>query len=219
MTWFRRCYGSALPPRDRTKRRVTPRQSRARASVDAILEATEQLLRDEGFARTTTNRIAARAGVNVSLVYRYFAGKEAIVGALVERTAEATFVAVRDALTEHASSPVEVALRAMLVALVDTPGLHPEVHRQLVEHVDLTRRRDVIHDLRARAGRVFRAFLRQRAREVGTLADREATVFVLEHVVESGAHASAFYRPKGISKDRALEALLQVLLRALGMSR
>ena len=32
--------------------------------------------------------IGALAGVNVALVYRYFAGKEAIVGALIERHAD-----------------------------------------------------------------------------------------------------------------------------------
>src|SRR4051812_13641023 len=110
-----------MPPRDRTKARRAPRQERARASVDAIVTAAEQILVEEGFARATTNRIAARAGVNVALVYRYFAGKEAIVGALIERSAERTYEAVRSALASNAETPLPVAMRAMVDALVSTP--------------------------------------------------------------------------------------------------
>jgi AcrR family transcriptional regulator len=203
-----------VPAKDRTKRRATPHQERARASVDAILTAAALVLRDEGFARATTNRIATRAGVNVALVYRYFAGKEAIVGALIERAAEATYEAVRAALTDDPKAPLATTLRAMLTALVDTPGLDPAVHRELVEHVDIARRRKVVHELRARAGALFSEFLEHRA-ELRSLADRDAFLFVLQHAIESAAHAVAFYRPDGLSPARALDALVELSLRAL----
>lgn len=208
-----------MPPRDRTKLRVAPRQERARASVDAILTAAEQVLREEGFARATTNRIADRAGVNVALVYRYFAGKEAIVGALVERAAETTYDAVRSALTENASAPLSTALRAMVDALVNTRGLHPAVHRELVEHVDITRRRQVVHDLRVRAGALFSAFLAERSADLRPIADREAVHFVLEHALEAAAHAAAFYRPDGLTSERVVDALVELVMRVLAPVR
>src|SRR3954467_10150614 len=107
-----------MPPRDRTKRRIIPTQRRAQVRADAILTAAEQLLREQGFARMTTNRIAQRAGVNVSLVYRYFAGKEAIVGALIERFAEQTLDAARAVLIEQAGVPLASGVRALLSVLV-----------------------------------------------------------------------------------------------------
>lgn len=203
-----------MPPRDRSKRRTIPRQERARASVDAILEAAEMLLAEEGFARATTNRIAERAGVNVALVYRYFAGKEAIMGALIERIAEATHDAVKSALEVNAGAPLPVAVRAMLDALVHTPA-DATVHRELVEHLDVTKRRRFVLDVRARTEALFARFLDERAGELRALDDREAVLFVLHHAIEGATHAAAFYRPDGVRGDAVLDAITELVTRML----
>lgn len=203
-----------MPPRDRTKRRVTPRQDRARASIDAILTAAEILLREVGFARMTTNKIADRAGVNVALVYRYFAGKEAIVGALIERVAEATQETVRAVLEKNARAPMPQAIRALLGALAGTPG-DPALHRELVEHVDAAKRRQLVEQLRRRVTRLFANFMDARQPDLRPLADRDATMFALQHAIEAATHAAAFYRPEGLSLDRVLDALTEIVVRAL----
>jgi len=203
-----------MPIRDRTKRRVAPKQARAHASIDAILEAAEILLREEGFAGATTNRIAERAGVNVALLYRYYAGKEAIVGALIERAAEATQATVRQVLADNALAPLPVAIRALLGALVATPG-DPALHRELVEHVDATKRRQLVHELRAQLAAEFSRFMAGRRAELRPLADREATMFVLQHAIEAATHAAAFYRPDSLSLERVLDALAELVLRTL----
>jgi AcrR family transcriptional regulator len=185
------------------------------ASVDAILEAAELLLGERGFARTNTNHIAARAGVNVSLVYRYFAGKEAIVGALIERAAQRTYDAARAAITGHEGASLRVILPALLEAFVDTPGLDAALHRELVEHVDISDRREHVHALRARLSAAFRELLRAHAAELRPDADLEALGFVLEHALEAATHAVAFYRPRSLSRRRAMNALAELVERAL----
>ncbi|HEX5659370.1 MAG TPA: TetR/AcrR family transcriptional regulator [Polyangiales bacterium] len=204
-----------MPPRDRTRRRVEPTQERALASVDAILEAAERSLRERGFARTNTNQIAAVAGVNVSLVYRYFAGKEAIVGALIERGAQRTYDAASEVIRTHEGEPMRVVLPALIEAFVDTPGLDAELHRELVEHVDISARRPVLHELRVRLGVLFRNLLRAHAAELRPDADLEALSFVLQHALEAATHAVAFYRPRSLSRRRALAALCELVERAL----
>lgn len=57
-------------------------------TVDAILEASFQVLEAEGAEALTTNRIAQRAGVSVGTLYQYFDSKEGILAALAERRAE-----------------------------------------------------------------------------------------------------------------------------------
>lgn len=52
--------------------RKRPRQARATATLDAIFEATIQLLVADGPQRLTTTRVAARAGVSVGTMYQYF---------------------------------------------------------------------------------------------------------------------------------------------------
>jgi AcrR family transcriptional regulator len=50
------------------KPRKLPRQARAVATVDAIVVATTQLLKQGPFARASSARIAQRAGVSVGSV-------------------------------------------------------------------------------------------------------------------------------------------------------
>ena len=59
--------------------RKLPVQARARTTVDIILRACAQVLAEEGYARTSTNRVAAVAGVSVGSIYQYFPNKDALV--------------------------------------------------------------------------------------------------------------------------------------------
>ena len=68
--------------------RRKPKQERAVATVDAVIEAAARILIDDGYARLTTNRVAERAGVSVGTLYQYFRSKEAILEALVQRIAD-----------------------------------------------------------------------------------------------------------------------------------
>jgi AcrR family transcriptional regulator len=65
--------------------RKSPVQARSAASVDAILEATLQVLLDAGKERLTTTRVAARAGVSVGTLYQYFPNKSALLQAALKR--------------------------------------------------------------------------------------------------------------------------------------
>lgn len=65
-----------------TAPRRDPRQARSHAAVSAILEATALILREDGTAGFTTNRVAERAGVGIGTLYDYFPNKTAILVAL-----------------------------------------------------------------------------------------------------------------------------------------
>jgi AcrR family transcriptional regulator len=66
--------------------RKTPRQQRAQATVQAILEAAAQIIGQSGLAAFNTNAVAERAGVSIGTLYQYFDGKDAIMAALIRRT-------------------------------------------------------------------------------------------------------------------------------------
>jgi AcrR family transcriptional regulator len=65
-----------------------PSQERSKATFVAIVEACTWLLPRLGYAGTTTNHIAKRAGVNIASLYEYFPGKDAIVAQVAERLVE-----------------------------------------------------------------------------------------------------------------------------------
>lgn len=65
--------------------RKTPRQARSAATVEAIYEATIQVLLSNGASRLTTTRVAERAGVSVGTMYQYFPQKQALLFAVVQQ--------------------------------------------------------------------------------------------------------------------------------------
>src|SRR5579875_3230843 len=79
--------GSHLPQRREValNPRKLPVQARSAASVDAILQATIQVLLRAGKERLTTTRVALRAGVSVGTLYQYFPNKSALLQAVLRR--------------------------------------------------------------------------------------------------------------------------------------
>jgi AcrR family transcriptional regulator len=74
---------------DYARRRRTPTQERARATVDAICAAASAILEEGGITTLTTNAVARRAGVSITAVYAYFPDKWAIVHELFDRFEQA----------------------------------------------------------------------------------------------------------------------------------
>ena len=68
-----------------SRSRRAPAQERSRRTVQQILEAAEELVAEEGLDGATTRAIAERAGVAVPSLYRFFADRDDILDALVER--------------------------------------------------------------------------------------------------------------------------------------
>jgi AcrR family transcriptional regulator len=107
--------------------RRTPRQERSRAKVDAILDAADELLVEQGPAGLGTTNVAERAGVAVGTLYQYFDSSSAILDALVARHAERYAVRLRAALAEEQFVRKRDAANAALDVMIDyyreAPGL------------------------------------------------------------------------------------------------
>ena len=94
--------------------RKSPVQARSAASVDAILEATIQVLLSEGKERLTTTKVALRAGVSVGTLYQYFPNKSALLQGALRRHMDA----VTDAIEVVCNSQKGRTLREMATALI-----------------------------------------------------------------------------------------------------
>jgi AcrR family transcriptional regulator len=94
--------------------RKSPVQARSTASVDAILDATIQVLLHIGKERLTTTGVALRAGVSVGTLYQYFPNKSALLQAVLRRHLAAVAQAVEDVCKQQKGQP----LRQMATALV-----------------------------------------------------------------------------------------------------
>lgn len=98
---------SAIPhPSDHYQPRRRPRQARSGTTVEAILEATIQVLLKEGLARLTTIRVAERAGVSIGTLYQYFPNKQALQYGILVRHFEELAVAVEGVRGGAAGRPL-----------------------------------------------------------------------------------------------------------------
>ncbi|WP_174186961.1 TetR/AcrR family transcriptional regulator [Nocardia barduliensis] len=75
-------------PHKAARQRRRPTQQRAKETRERILDTAARLFGECGIAETSTNRIAAEAGLSIGAVYRYFPDRTAIVDELLERLLE-----------------------------------------------------------------------------------------------------------------------------------
>ena len=130
---------------------VTPRRVGAENSATRalILEATEQLIREEGYAAISTRRVATKAGLKPSLVHYYFTTTDDLLLAVSRRGAEES-----DRMMEAALRS-EDPIRALWAYLTDTSRIAVALefmalanHRKAVrvhmaEHCEAMRQREI----------------------------------------------------------------------------
>ncbi len=122
-------------PQKNYEPRRKPNQKRARVTFDAILEASAQLLAEQGYAGTTTNAIAERAGVSIGSVYEYFPGKDAIFAALKARLDSETFASVLGQVKNIDGNDPEAFLRAVLESRIHVALEQPELEALLRDEI------------------------------------------------------------------------------------
>ncbi|WP_375688545.1 TetR/AcrR family transcriptional regulator [Pseudooceanicola sp. LIPI14-2-Ac024] len=88
---------------------------RAEARPDEVLDAALALFTEQGYARTTVDQVARRAGFSKGTVYLYFSSKEAILEGLVRRAVEPIAEASFDRMADYRGDP-----RPLLATFVQT---------------------------------------------------------------------------------------------------
>ena len=110
--------------------RAEPLQERSRATVERILAAADAEIGEVGLARTSTRRIAQRAGLSVGATYRFFADKEAIAVALSERYLEAALAAYGPVLDRVAGAEdLPSAIETLIQQAAQLQQSHPGYYR------------------------------------------------------------------------------------------
>lgn len=106
-----------------------PRQGRAVATRERLLDVAGQLLGEVGVERISTNLICARAGMTPPALYRYFKDKYGVLEALGQRLMDRQNAVLFDWLDQRApgglsalSDGVEQLLRATAAVTASEPG-------------------------------------------------------------------------------------------------
>lgn len=127
-------------------RRVGAESSATRA---LMLEAAEQLIRDEGYASVSTRRVASRAGLKPSLVHYYFPTTDDLLLAMSRRGAEESDRMIAEALASD--DPVRALWRfltdpsriAMALEFMAMANHRKAVRAHMAEHCEAMRQREV----------------------------------------------------------------------------
>ncbi|MEQ8486994.1 MAG: TetR/AcrR family transcriptional regulator [Pseudomonadales bacterium] len=196
--------------------RRQPRQTRARATFDAILDAAAQLFAEHGYAATTTNRVAERAGVSIGSLYQYVSDKDALLLALAERHLQEAADALSDTFRAlHRDRPdVAETVRRLVATLADLHRHDPAMHRLLFDQTPRTP--------------ALAARLRQAQRDLGRAVAAElirlgvagphpqARALLLVQGLEAQVHGAVLEPPPDSSSAELIDELIALWTTTLG---
>ncbi len=98
--------------------RKEPNQDRAIDTMDSIIKATAHILEKEGFEKTSTNKIAAKAGVSIGSLYQYFPTKDSILALMMDRYMKGEIEMIDRVLREKCSRTLKETIRDLLTAIM-----------------------------------------------------------------------------------------------------
>lgn len=128
-----------IPPPPKTMRK-SPRQQRSRAMVDAILEAATRILGQRGWAKFTTNEVAAIAGVSVGSLYQYFPDKLALAEAIRQHHLDAVLAALSVSGDWNESATLDQRVARLIDGVIAAHSVDHALHRVLLDEVPLAAR-------------------------------------------------------------------------------
>lgn len=188
------------------RKRREPQQSRSQVTVEAILDSVSRVIREQGAAALTTNRIADTAGVSIGTLYQYFANKQDIFNALHERQFGRMAERVKEALVATEGSSLDDLLVLLIDEVIAERLEDPDMHRFLATTVP--RRSET------KAHPLFEAFflaVSAHRDELRRDCDLNRFVFVLSHMIESLANATVLSRPSSVTLEDARASAISAI--------
>jgi AcrR family transcriptional regulator len=188
--------------------RKLPVQRRSQETFDAIVEACAWLLPRRGYAATTTNHIAERAGVGIASLYEYFPDKDAIVAQVAERLVARILRRLAEAAALVREAPEDQALRVWLERVHETVARERQLLAVFTYQVPYTNR---LESVRTVSARLF-AFSREAQRRAGGLVRQEispATLQLINNLVSSTILQLVIDPPDDIEPRALLDELVR----------
>jgi AcrR family transcriptional regulator len=190
--------------------RRQPQQRRAHQTVEAILDAVVRILKREGFQAITTNRVAEVAGVSIGSLYQYFPDRPAIFEALHRRHIEEVDRLFARKFMEHAGSPLDQLIRALVDAMVEAHTTDSQLYELL--STEVPHRKGGSNDFSVRLQGAFLLAISSAAPELRKRGNLDKVVFVVTHMIEALCHGAVLRRPPGLSLADAKAEITRAVL-------
>jgi AcrR family transcriptional regulator len=196
--------------------RFEPKQLRADATRQKILETALIVFSENGFHGTNTKKIAAAAGVATGTVYRYFKDKKTIflsVCEMLESRMKTDIFATGTRMVDRFRNPRN-GLAEFIRYAVDAHQTHRRFHREVLAMTVLDE--DVAAMVKARENRVRGMLLTlfESMQDSIRVNDLKAAVELVHLVVEETAHRAVIFESP-VGKDRLVEEVVDMVARYL----
>ena len=169
--------------------RKPPNQARAKATVNAILDATARILAEDGFEAVNTNRVAELAGVSVGSLYQYFPNKGSLVGAVAVRHTEAMAAVIADGVRAAADDDLPSLVKALIRSTMQAHAANPKLRRAIIEELPRIGRPARIAELKRGIQESVVALLTARQSRI-KVKDIPMAAFVIINTVEHLTHVA-----------------------------
>src|SRR4029079_13403425 len=130
------------------------------------------------------------------------------------REVEAQYQIVADKMAEVIDAPIEIAVRALIEAIIACHRVHPKLHKVLTEQVPRVGALARVVEVEARTEELLRAGFTYRRAELRD-CDPTMAVFLLTHAVEGVLHGALLYAPRLIDEAALVDELTVMVLRHL----
>jgi AcrR family transcriptional regulator len=167
--------------------RKTPVQKRSTVTVEAIAEATIQVLLVVGLDRLTTSRVAERAGVSVGTLYQYYPNKRALLYAVLEVHSTKVAEAVENACRTYRGAAAKVLVAAVVEAFVNAKLERADVSTALYAAASEPEAAALVRRVSKRGQRALTAALAEAAG--ATVGDMEFVALMLYSAMAGATRA------------------------------
>lgn len=158
--------------------RKQPLQRRSKQLVDALIQATAEVIAERGLDETTTNHVADRAGVSVGSLYQYFENKQQLIEALLTRLSGDIADSVESSLDALMDADVSTVVQGLIETALATTGQKPGLYVELGRNWHRIHTLTMIDALEQRMLEACRRYVLRHPREV-TVENLPAALFVV----------------------------------------
>jgi AcrR family transcriptional regulator len=171
-------------------------------------------LAKEGFAASTTTRVAEVAGVSIGSLYQYFPSKEALVAALIDAHISKVLSLLAESTAPLQGATLELAVRTLIDAILKMHAIDPELHAVLTSHFPDVEGIEKVRVLNDQALMLVQGYLdahRSRIRPTNT----RLAAFILVNAVQAVVSAAVVAKEVRLEDEELANELKALVLRFL----
>ncbi len=206
----RRPKPSATGLPGRLKPRKSPKQSRSRELVDAIVEAASRILVSRGFDGLTMQEVATVAGVSPGSLYQYFPDKVSLVTQIIEAQSQRELKFQLEHMATLELSNLESVVAALVRSTLAFQRSEGPLMRATLSAMPLVGHHPLLVERVRQASEGLRGLL-EAHRDRWPKTDLELVTHVLVNAIHSLTHDGIFPRPPTLDDEKLATEIIRLV--------